>query len=235
MGIMAQEGGQRTERELVSMDLHRAVCVNVVDLGSHLNTSYNKVKPRVRLTFELADVRSEYDVDGEMKSLPRLMGKEYNLSLWETADLRKDLQSWRKKQFTKEELAGFDISVLVGVPCMLNVEHYVGRDGKTRAGIGSIIGLGAGMVAPAPEGIPYFYSIADHGREFPESMPDFIKEKILASIEMAGAQAPAPVAPPAQQAPPAASPPPQAPPGYAPPPTATGGYAEDADGDDVPF
>ena len=239
MGIMAQEGGTRTERELIPMDLHRAVCVNVVDLGSHLNTVYNKVKRRVRLTFELADLRDDFEVDGVMKNLPRLIGKEYNLSLWETADLRKDLQSWRKKQFTKEELNGFDIANLVGVPCMLNVEHYVGKgDGVLRAGIGSIIGLGSGMEAPKPEGEAYFYSIPDHGQQFPETMPDFINNKVLASIEMNGAPTQAPPAtPPAQQ--PQAAAPARA---TAPPaPMPEGGYALDAgayavdDEEQVPF
>ncbi len=209
MGIMAQEGGgARTERALIPMDLHRAVCVNVIDMGSHMDERYGKLKRLVRLTFELADVRDDFDVDGETKNLPRLMGKQYNLSLHENATLRKDLQAWRKKAFTAEELRGFDISTLVGVPCMLNVEHYQGHDGKTRAGIGSIVGLAQGMQAPAPEGEPYYYGIDDHGREFPETMPDFIKEKVLASVEMRGAQ-PA-------QAPPAAPPAPTAPPAPAP-------------------
>ena len=222
MGIMAQEAGQKTERELIPMDLHRAVCVNVIDQGSHLDTKWNKVKRLVRLTFELADCRSEFEVDGEMKNLPRLMGKSYNLSLHEKAVLRQHLQSWRKKQFTPEELNGFDISTLVGVPCMVNVEHYTGGDGKTYAGIGSIIGLGTGMQPPTPEGDTYYYSIDDHGRDFPETMPDFLKQKVLASIEMAGAPpATPPPAQPAQASAPVAPMPPVA------PPAAQGGFALD--------
>ncbi len=94
---------------------------------------------------------------------------------------------------------------------MLNVEHYQGHDGKTRAGIGSIVGLAQGMQAPAPEGEPYYYGIDDHGREFPETMPDFIKEKVLASVEMRAhvehAPAPIPTAhTPAPQASPVAPP-----------------------------
>ena len=188
MGIMAQEtGGNRVERELIPMGLQRAVCVNVIDVGSHHDAKWDKTNRKVRITFELADVRDDFDVDGESKNLPRLIGKEYNLSLHEKATLRKDLQAWRKKQFTDEELKGFDISKLVGVPCMVNVDHYTGHDGKTRAGIGGIVGLAQGMQAPQPEGEAYFYSIDDHGTAFPEAMPDFIKDKIMASKEMAGA------------------------------------------------
>ena len=232
MGIMAQEGGTRTERELIPMDLHRAVCVNVVDLGSHENKQYGKLKRLVRLTFELADVRDDFDVDGEVKNLPRLIAKQYNLSLHENATLRKDLQAWRKKAFTAEELRGFDIATLVGVPCMINTEHYTGHDGKVRCGVGSIVGLAKGMQAPAPEGEAYYYGIEDHGREFPESMPDFLKEKIMSSVEMAPA-VPPPAPPPQAAAPARATAPPAPMPegGYA---LDAGAYAEEAE-EDCPF
>ena len=227
MGIMAQAQGTTTERELIPAGLHRAVCVNVLDLGSHLDTKWNKVKPLVRITFELSDVRCEFEKDGEVKDLPRLIGKQYMLSLCDRANLRKDLQAWRNKAFTSEELAGFDLATLLGVPCMINVEHYNGHDKKQHAGIGSIVGLAQGMQAPAPEGEVYFYSIGDHGRDFPETMPSFLKDKVLASIEMAGAppQAPPatpPPAPPAQASAPVAPAPAQA------PPAAQGGFALDA-------
>ena len=204
MGLMAQATGGGSERELIPAGLQRAVCVSVADLGSHMDEKWGKLKRLVRLTFELADVRDDFEVDGETKNLPRLIGKNYTLSLHEKAALRKDLQAWRNKPFTAEELNGFDISKLVAVPCMVNVEHFTGSDGKLRAGIGGILGLMQGMPAPQPEGATYYYGIDDCGREFPEGMPDFVKEKVLASVEMGGSQAvPAkeppvpPVAPPA--------------------------------------
>lgn len=234
MGLMAQASGGGSERELIPAGLQRAVCASVADLGTHMDKQWNKLKRLVRLTFELADVRGEFEVDGETKDLPRLMGKNYTLSLHEKASLRKDLQAWRNKPFTPEELAGFDISNLVGVPCMVNVEHYNGSDGKQRAGIGGVLGLMPGMEKPVPEGTTYYYGIDDHGREFPEGMPDFVKERILESVEMGGAQTPAPAQAPAPvAAPPQAPPPfPAAEPAPAPVPVYDEGGMEE---DDVPF
>jgi len=230
MGIMAQEGGTRTERELIPAGLHRAVCGSVVDLGTHHDATWNKDKRECRLTFELSDVRTEYEKDGEVKDLPRLIGKPYTLSLDDRSNLRKDLQAWRNKAFTQVELQGFDIAKLVGVPCMVNVEHYE-RQGKTCAGIGSIVGLAQGMQAPQPEGDTYYYSIDDHGQTFPENMPEFIKKKIMASQEMSGApQAPA--------APPTAPPPFPAAPQPTAPPAPAGGSGQDAGAsveDEPPF
>lgn len=198
MGLLAKESsGVRKERPLIPAGPQRAVCVNVVDLGSHLDQKYDKVKRLVRLTFELADIRDDFEADGETKNLPRLIGRQYNLSLSERATLRQHLQSWRKQQFTKEELDGFDIATLVGVGCLVNVEHYTGNDGKERAGLGGILPLMPGMAKPTPEGDTYFYSIDDHGRTFPESMPDFLKEKVLASNEMNAQPAAQPGAQPA--------------------------------------
>ena len=235
MGIIVSEQTTRTERELVPMDLHRAVCTNVIDLGSHKDEKYGKIKRLVRLTFELADVRDDFEVDGEMKNLPRLMGRQYTMSFNENATLRKHLQSWRKKQFTPEELAGFDISKLVGVPCMLNVEHYTGHDGKTYAGIGSITGLPGSMTAPTAEGEAYYYSIDDHGTDFPEAMPDFIKDKVMQSVEMAGRAPQAPVAAPPPPFPPVNAPVPQSasPQGYEPPEQAFEDVDDDLNG--IPF
>jgi hypothetical protein len=47
--------------------------------------------------------------------------KTYTASLFEAATLRKDLESWRGKSFTEEELAGFDISNLIGCTAKIEV------------------------------------------------------------------------------------------------------------------
>jgi len=52
-----------------------------------------------------------------------LIAKEYTVSLNEKANLRKDLESWRGKRFTDEELKGFDMSTLLGKGCTIQVMH----------------------------------------------------------------------------------------------------------------
>jgi hypothetical protein len=66
---------------------------------------------KIRLTFELPTELKVFDEEkGEQ---PTVLGKKYTLSLSEKAFLRKDLESRRGKQFTEEEMKGFDIAKLV--------------------------------------------------------------------------------------------------------------------------
>jgi hypothetical protein len=118
--------------------LHQAVCVDVVDMGI-LEVSYagkTKQQHKVRVVWQLEDTME----DGK----PFIAQKRYTLSLYEKAALRKDLESWRGKTFTRDEEAGFDIERLIGVNCFLNVVH-VDKDGKVYANVAGVVPLKKGM------------------------------------------------------------------------------------------
>ena len=72
------------------------------------------------------------------------------LSLSEKANLRKDLESWRGKAFTAEELKGFDIEKLIGVNAMASIIHNQSGD-RTYANISSISKLMKGLQPMATE------------------------------------------------------------------------------------
>ena len=63
---------------------------------------------------------------------PLTISKFYTLSLHEKSNLGIDLTSWRGRAFTEKEKQGFDITKLLGVPCMLNVIE--GNNGKSKVG-----------------------------------------------------------------------------------------------------
>ena len=65
--------------------------------------------------------------------------KRYTNSLHEKAALRKDLEMWRGRKFTQEELRGFDLEKLLGVPCQLQTVHKTTDDGKTFCNVGAVI------------------------------------------------------------------------------------------------
>jgi hypothetical protein len=48
---------------------------------------------------------------------PFAMFKNYTLSWSEKANLRLDLQSWRGKPFTQEEMRRFDLETILGAWC----------------------------------------------------------------------------------------------------------------------
>ena len=118
--------------------LHQAVCCDVVDMGI-LEVSYagkTKKQHKVRLVWQLDEQTDELK--------PFIAQKRYTASLHEKANLRKDLESWRGRPFTDDELASFDLEKLLGANAQLNIQH-VQRNGETYANVISIVPLGKGM------------------------------------------------------------------------------------------
>lgn len=110
--------------------LHHAVCVDVVDLG--IVTSSFGDKHKVRLTWQIEDENAETRRRFEAR-------KQYNLSLHEKATLRKDLESWRGRKFTDDELKGFDLEKLLTVNCQIQIVHDLGEDGSIWANVQAIV------------------------------------------------------------------------------------------------
>ena len=117
-----------------------------------LRIAGEKDQHRIRIAWEIFGEDDEglpltIDIDGQ--ELPLTINKAYTLSLHEKAALRKDLASWRGKDFTEEELQGFDVSKLLGVYCMVNVVTTE-SNGKTYSNVSSITPLHKSMVKPEP-------------------------------------------------------------------------------------
>jgi hypothetical protein len=142
----------------------------------------------VVVAFEIPGERIE--IKG--KDLPRGISKRYTLSLNEKASLRKDLQSWRGRPFTPAELAGFDVSKLIGANCLLSVLHQ-DRAGATYANISSISALPKSMKSVAPENPSLYFNVVEAIASakskglrdiiWPEDLPTWIEKLCCESEE----------------------------------------------------
>lgn len=124
--------------------VHQAVLVDVVDLGL-LDVTWQgvkKIQHKVNFAWQIAEDRE----DGK----PFLVFKRYTLSLHEKAGLRKDLESWLGRKFTRDDEMGFDVETMLGRNCLLNITHNspAGSD-KTYANVASVNPLMKGMHAMA--------------------------------------------------------------------------------------
>lgn len=146
MAIMAFAGGDGKVFEPAPDGVHQAVCVDVVDLGI-LDVTWQGVTKQQRKVNVAWQINEDRD-DGK----PYLVFKRYTLSLHEKAGLRKDLESWRGRKFTRDEELGFDIEKLLGVNCLLNITHNQVGD-RTYANVVSIMPLAKGM--PQMQGREY--------------------------------------------------------------------------------
>lgn len=134
-----------------------ARCVRLVDLGT-VTTDYqgeSKTAHKCLLAFEVLDPETRRD-DGQ----PFVISKRYTLSLHEKAALRKELASWRGRDFTPEELKGFDLKNILGQPCFVSVVETVKGD-RTYSNIAGIMKAPRGM--PVPESLEplLYWSMSD--------------------------------------------------------------------------
>jgi hypothetical protein len=90
-----------------------AVCVDVVDLGM-IKDQWGE-KHKCRIVWELSELME----DGR----PFLASKQYTVSLHQKATLYKDLKSWRGRDFTTEEIKGFDLEKVLNAPCRIVITH----------------------------------------------------------------------------------------------------------------
>lgn len=182
MGLIAKDKGG-TDFQPIPEDLHLAVCYGIWDIGTQYQEKWDKTSHKVIIVWELPECRGEFERDGKKVDLPRAISKTYTLSLHEKAALRKDLESWRGKKFTEEELKGFDLKKLLGAPCQIQVLHNKIGD-KIFTNIATITKAPSGTVLH-PENPTTFFSFEDGG-DIPQSTPKWIRERIMASEECHG-------------------------------------------------
>lgn len=114
--------------------LHQAVCVDVHDIGLQ-KTPWGE-KHKVLLVWQIEQVNEDTGKRFDVRNF-------YTLSLSEKANLRRDLECWRGRKFTEDELAGFDLEKLLGANCQLQIVHNLGDEGKTYANVQAIVPFNA--------------------------------------------------------------------------------------------
>lgn len=113
--------------------VHDAVCSFVEDLGYEYSEKFQKEDRKIVIVWEV----NEPMEDGR----PFTISKRYTLSLGDKAHLRKDLEGWRGQKFTEEQLKGFDVEVLRGKQCQLQIIHTE-KNGKVYANIQTVLPKG---------------------------------------------------------------------------------------------
>lgn len=190
MAINATNSG--TQRELIPAGNYIARCYQMIEIGKveEIIIGEKKTLRKVRIGWELPDELRVFNPEkGEQ---PCVISQEFTLSMNEKANLRKMLASWRGKDFTEEEARCFDISKLLGVPCMLNIIHKPSKAdaSKVYEQIGSVSPLPKSVKCPDQINRTLVLSYDNFDWGIFDSMPDFIKQKMKGSQEFAAMQQP---------------------------------------------
>lgn len=181
----SDQGGGDFEQPPVGT--HVARCVKLIDIGTQRGEYQGKatMKRQVIVGFELPN---ELMQEGEYAGKPFSVSRFYTASLGEKANLRRDLANWRGRDFTEDELRGFDSKNILGKPCMLSLTPN--DKGKVR--ITGVMALPKGTPVPDQVNPTVYLSMEpeEFNPEVFEALSEGYKKLIKASPEWAELQKP---------------------------------------------
>lgn len=175
MGTVASDNGGKDFPQAPA-GTHLAICYMVVDIGQQ--ETHFGMKPKIVIGWELPFELME---DGR----PFAVSGFYTLSLSEKANLRKDLEAWRTRPFTEEEVKGFDVKNVLGKPCQVTIIHNL-KDGKTRASVAGVAGVPKGadgkfIQAPAAKNELLYFDMDNPDKATLDKLPEWIKKQIASA------------------------------------------------------
>jgi hypothetical protein len=122
----------------VPAGMHLARCFRIIDMGTQETSFEGKVDYKRKLKF-VWEVHGEDEHGTPLKTdkdEPFVITKDYTNTWGDKGTLRKDLQSWRGREFTPDEQRRFDIKNVLDKWCMLNVTHKARKSaGKVYANV----------------------------------------------------------------------------------------------------
>ena len=176
MGMKVAETGGNFKQ--IESGMYIGICYKLIDLGTQ-HGEYQGTPNTRRQVLISWEFPSELIEEGEYKDQPYSLSKFYTASLNEKANLRKDLESWRGKAFSADELRGFDLDDILGKACMINV---ITND-KGKQVIASITPLVKGAQAPTGINPQFTFSFADWSDDKFNNLTDGIKKIVMESDE----------------------------------------------------
>lgn len=174
---LTDSGGGDFEQSPVGS--HIARCVRIIDLGTQ--KSEYQGKPIVRRQIVLAWELPNELMSGEHEGQPFMISKFYTASLSEKANLRKDLANWRGRDFTKEELSGFESKNVLDKGCMVSVIH----NENNKARVSGVMALPKGMILPPRVNSLVYFSLepGEFDKSVFEPLGEGFKKMIISSPE----------------------------------------------------
>jgi len=180
MAIVAKKG--ESTYEPLAAGNYAARCISMVRVGTIEEEFKGKKKmmDKVVLTWEIPDEQKVFKEENGMQ--PYVLSRDFTLSMYEKAALRKYLEGWRGVAFSNEEADKFDITKLLDKVCLLNVIH-TSKDGKTYANIAGVSPLPKGMTCSARINPLVEFNVTEWNQDIFDGLSEYVQNKIKRSKE----------------------------------------------------
>jgi len=168
---VSDKGGDRVK---IEPGTYSARCFRVVGIGTQ-QTPFGE-KRQLIISWELP---TELIVGGDWDGKPMGVHKFYTETLNERSNLRKDLELWRGRAFTPEELDGFELENLLGAPCLVTVVATE-TDGRK---VGSVTAAPKGLEVPEAVNPLVIWETDTGTSRMLDDLPDWLRDHVMKSEE----------------------------------------------------
>lgn len=172
MSLIAKNAGG-VEIPKLEGGVYTAVSSAIIDIGLQTNDKFEKTQRKFMMMWTI--LNEQVEINGEMQD--RVISKEYTFSLHEKSTLRKDLQAWRGKAFTDEELNGFDLLNVLNKACQLQI-LLEEKNGNKYNNIAGIVSLPKGTDIKELDNTFHFDFETESTWVHYKNVPNWIREKI---------------------------------------------------------
>ena len=174
--------------EATPSGMHLARCYRIIDLGTQKSEYMGQVKylHKIMLGWEIHGTNDDGTPLKMRDGRPFAIFKNYTLSWSEKATLRGDLQSWRGKPFTQEEMRRFDLKTVLNAWCMLNVIERAGQDGNMYVNVSGVTPVPSMIKKgglPEPINKNELFNLTDPDMVMFDTFSENLKKKIQSSPE----------------------------------------------------
>lgn len=172
----------KTPRTLPPAGTFLARVVKVIYIGT-IKTQWQGVEkevPKIQITWELPTETHVFR-EGEA-ARPFVISQEYTHSMGPKSNLRPITESIIGTKLSDEEAYGFDHDELLGIPCQVTIIHDEKESG-TWEKVTSVSPLLKGITCPPQVNPSKVLSFDKWNEELFNSLPSFVKNKIISSKE----------------------------------------------------
>lgn len=181
-------GGERVVQETIEHGVYPARVVRIIDLGLQPGMEWQgQQKPnqhKVDVTYELLDVFMK-DKDGnENEDKPRWISEDFGVH---HPSQDKAKSTIRVKAIDPNNEANFDLSKLIGMPCMVTIGSKVSK-GKTYNRVLDVAAMRPKDAAKAPElkNEGRVFMLDEPDLEYFNSLPEWMQDRIKGNLEFKG-------------------------------------------------